>query len=701
MALISKIRRNFWIVLILLGLALASFIIMDVMGSNSAGGFLNQTNIATVNGEKIDYFEFGNVERALFSGGQDPYASRASLWDYVINDKLSSKMAEQLGLGVGKEELDGLLFDFSKMSPVIRNAFTNQQTGMVDFEQLNQIRDAINGGQELNDQFKFTWAAQEKQVQSIKVQEKISNIVAKAMYTPTWLVDLTTQLQSESTAGKMLKVPFDYIDDASIKLTDDDYKNYLNENKGRFTQEEESRILDYVAIDVVPTVEDSAAILDGLKKLEEEFRVTANDSLFAATNNGLVSPVFSSIDDFQGALKDVIKGLSVGEVTAPFVEGSNYFIAKLIDRKIIPDSVKARHILKSTQGGTSVEVARAQIDSIRNLIVSGKERFDSLAIKTSEDPGSATQGGDLGTFIQGRMVQEFNDACFLDSKDGGLYTVTTQFGVHLIEVQKRVFNSQEPKYKAAIISEPIVPSQATQEAAFDKLNKILTTNRNIESLRKAADEVGLTVQTSGPLKLNDYIFESFGGGQTSRDIIKWAYNAKVGDVAPMVYEYTDNINYYSNAYTLVGLKQIDPAGLMSVNAAKNSIETLVRNKKKGEAIIQKLKGNTIELMASAVGIEIEDLESVNYVSGSAELAGEPKVVATITGLKEGKTSKPIIGSTGVYVVKAESKTPGTALNNMPMMRQSITSNNRMMLPYTLWPAIKSTAKIKDNRSRFY
>ena len=701
MALISKIRRNFWIVLILLGMALASFIIMDVMGSNSAGGFLNQTNVATINGDKIDYFEYGNTERALFSGGQDPYANRASLWDYVVNDKLSSDIAEDLGLGVGKEELEGLLFDFNKLSPVIRNAFSNPQTGQVDVEQLNQVKEAIKGGQEINDQFKFTWAAQEKQVQSVKVQEKIATLVAKSMYTPTWLVDLTTQLQTESVTGKMLKVPFEFIPDADVKLTDEDYKAYIAENKGKFTQEEETRILDYVAIDVVPTLEDSAAIFDKMKKLEEDFKVTTNDSLFAASNNGLVSPMFSALDDFQGALKDVIKGLSPGQVTSPFIEGTNYFVAKLIDKKIIADSVKARHILKSTQGGTPVAVARQQIDSIKNLIVTGAQKFDSLAIKASEDPGSAAMGGDLGTFAQGRMVQEFNDVCFNASSEGGLYTVTTQFGVHLIEVQKKIFSSQEPKYKAAIISEPIVPSQETQEAAFEKLNKILASNRTIDALKKAAEKEGLTIQSSAPLKMNDYIFESFGSGQTSRDIIKWAYEAKVGEVAPLVYEYTDNVNYYSKAYTLVGLKQVDPAGLMSVAAAKSSIETLVKNKKKGEAITNKLKGSSIEQMAASIGFDLDTLSGVNYVSGSAELAGEPKIVATITGLKAGKTSKPIIGSTGVYVVKSDAKTPGTALNNMPMMRQSITSNNRMMLPYTFWPAVKATAKIKDNRSRFY
>ena len=86
MALISKIRRNFWFVLILLGMALASFVIMDIMGSRNSGGMFNQTTVGVVDGEKIEIADFTNTERALYSGGQDPYASKASLWDYMVSN---------------------------------------------------------------------------------------------------------------------------------------------------------------------------------------------------------------------------------------------------------------------------------------------------------------------------------------------------------------------------------------------------------------------------------------------------------------------------------------------------------------------------------------------------------------------------------------------------------------------------------------
>jgi peptidyl-prolyl cis-trans isomerase D len=415
----------------------------------------------------------------------------------------------------------------------------------------------------------------------------------------------------------------------------------------------------------------------------------------------MLSSVYSKLDDFQGELKNVAQKLTKGEVSAPFIENGVYFVAKLVDSKLIPDSVQARHILRSTQGGASIATARREIDSIKALIVSGKQRFDSLAIKKSEDPGSAAKGGDLGIFTQGRMVPSFNDACFIDSKEGGLYVVETQFGVHLIEVQKQFFVDKNPKYKMSLVSEPMVPSEETQDAAFDKINKLLAENRNLESLKKAADKEGFTVASAPPVKANDFNFSNFGGGQTSRDIIKWGYSAKPNDVSGTVYEYTDPNTQTVKAYLIAGLNQIAPAGLMSVQTAKNTIATLVTNNKKGEMISDKLKGNNIAAMAQSVGIGLDSLNGVNYMSGAAELAGEPKVIATLTGLKQGAVSKPIIGSTGVYVVQSVLKNAGVNLNNLPFMKQTLTNSARSAVQYFLWPAVQKSLKVKDNRSRFY
>lgn len=701
MALISKIRRNFWIVLILLGLALVSFIGMEAFGDGSGSGFLTSNHIGSIGGEKIDNFEFQNVERALFSGGQDQYANRASLWDYLVNNKISNKIGSKLGLGVGIDELKDLLFNPSNLSPVIQNAFRNPQTGEVNFQQLMDIKSALDKDQELAPDFKFSWAEQEKQVQSIKLQDKIATMVAKAMYTPSWQADLTNAFQSESADAMMLRIPFDYVSDADTKITDADFAAYIDKNKGRLYNENETRLVEFVAMDVTATPEDSAALRTKMQDLANQFSTTTSDSIFTATNNGMLSPVFNKLDDFNGEIKTKVSSLGIGQVTAPFIESGALVVAKLVDKKILPDSVKARHILKSTQGGVSIAKARASIDSIKALIVSGKQSFDSLAIKTSEDPGSATQGGDLGVFAQGRMVQPFNDACFLNSTEGGLYTVETQFGVHLIQVQKKIYVSQEAKYKVALISEAIVPSEGTQNKAKDAMFKLLSENRNIDALKKAADKAGMTVEVSRPISENDFSFQDLGSGQTSRDIVKWAFAAKPGEVAPTVYEYNDQANYYTRAYVIASLKQIDKPGLVSVAAAKSIYDIPVKNMKKAQVIMGKIKGNDLNAIASTLKLGVDSVLNVNYLNGSPELAGEAKVIAAILGLKQGATSKPIEGSNGVYVVKTIRKNPAIANNNNPILRQSLTNNSRSSVPFRLWPAIKKTVKIEDNRSRFY
>ncbi len=700
MALISKIRRNFWFVLILLGMALASFVIMDIMGSRNSGGMFNQTTVGVVDGEKIEIADFTNTERALYSGGQDPYASKASLWDYMVSKVLVDKAGEKLGLGVSKPELMDLQFG-ANPSPVVQNMFRNPQTGQLDREQLTQIRTAIEGGQPLNDQFRFTWSQQESQIQVIKVQEKITNLVSKAMYTPSWLVELNNQFGTETADAAFVKVPFDYISDAEAKVTDADYTAYLNENPKRYTNEKETRTVDYVVFDVIPSVADSAKIYEKIAGLKDEFISTTNDSTFVTNNGGVVSNLYSKLDDFTGELKNQIATLESGQVAGPFSENNTYVLLKLIDKSVIADSVKARHILKSTATMTE-DAAMKAIDSLKLLLAKG-EPFDSLAIKNSDDPGSGFLGGDLGTFAQGRMVPAFNNACFIGSTEGGLYTVKTEFGVHLIKVEKKIYLNQEPKYKAALISAPIIPSEETQVAVFDKANKLLSENRTLASITKTLEKSDdIAVESSAPLEANDYFFQNLGGGETSRSIIKWAFTADPGAVSPTVYEYTDNINYFTKSYVLAALKSINKPGVMTLENAKINLVDLVKNKKKGEIIKAKIKaGASLGAIATEFSTDADTSYNVSYAQGSAELAGEPMVVAKIFSQKEGSVSKPVIGTSGVYVVETLNKRPSVAINNMPYAKQSANASARAAVDYRLWDALKNKVEVKDNRSRFY
>lgn len=87
---------------------------------------------------------------------------------------------------------------------------------------------------------------------------------------------------------------------------------------------------------------------------------------------------------------------------------------------------QARHILVDTE---------EKANDIKQQIADGAD-FGEMAQQYSSCP-SGQRGGDLGTFMPGQMVAEFNDVCFNDEVGVVHGPVRTQFGYHLIEVLKR------------------------------------------------------------------------------------------------------------------------------------------------------------------------------------------------------------------------------------------------------------------------
>ena len=84
MALIGKIRRNMWLLVIPLGLGLAGFIMMDMFSGQGSILGNSQMVMGSVDGNKIDWNNFNRVEQLLYSGSQaDIFTRRSTLWDYL------------------------------------------------------------------------------------------------------------------------------------------------------------------------------------------------------------------------------------------------------------------------------------------------------------------------------------------------------------------------------------------------------------------------------------------------------------------------------------------------------------------------------------------------------------------------------------------------------------------------------------------
>ena len=701
MALISKIRKNSWLLIVLIGLGLGGFIIMDMTSGQQSVFGSSQFTVGEIDGQKLDWNQFNRVEQVLYgNSGGEVFSRRKQLWDYFVEEAIVQDEAEALGLGVSKSELIDLQFG-ANPSPVIRQRFTDPNTRQVNFQQLNQIKTAIENGTFSDPQMRAFWAHQEKEIIKERLQSKLNAMVTKAIYTPTWMAEMGHQDQNVSLDMAYVKIPFDEIDNTEITLSDEDYSNYLEQNKARYRQDEETRKLEYTVFDVLPSVTDSAKLREKVVSLIPDFEAAENDSAFVERNYGSINGFYLSKEELSPVVADTALSVPVGSVYGPYVEQGSYKAMKVLARESMADSADTRHILISADTPQKFAAAEKTIDSLENLLLTGVATFDSLAVKFSQDPGSASKGGKYENVTPNQFVPQYNEVLFVTGQVGQLYKVRSDFGWHLIEVLSRSANKTE-RVKVAFIEERIVPSEDTQNDVYERALAFVGKNRTLEEMAQSAETEGLEVETSGSLKKNDFTVGTLGVGQASRDIVRWAFNANKGEVSPEIYAFQDQVDYYTNKYVVAGLKSVQGAGLPSVDNIKDEIEQLVINEKKGEMISQRIQGDNLDAIAGNFSTQVDTARNVIFnASFLPNLGSEPKVIGKAFTMEEGQVSKPVIGKSGVFVIKVIRKPQAGQATNIPQLRRSIAAPVRSQVPGQLIQAMKKNADIEDNRSRFY
>ena len=702
MALIGTIRKNSWLLIVVIGLALAAFIIMDMTSAGNQGGAVTSLAMGKVEGKTVDWNEFQGVENMLYQGSAaDVFLRRNQLWNYFVEEAIVSKQAEALGLSVSKDELIDLHYGANK-SPVIVNRFRNPQTGAVDVTTLNQFRTQIQNNTLPADQRRF-WKHQEKEVIKDRLQSKLNTMVSKGLYTPTWMVEQTYGDQTQQIAFDYVKVPFSAVEDSEINLTDSDFSNYLNANKGQYMQDEETRRVSYVVFEVIPTAADSAQYRNDLNALVEGFKSAPNDTIFVETHYGSVNPGWLGKDDLPEDIQDAVINTPVGEVYGPYLQGNTYQILKVVNRQTMADSSDTRHILISATAGdeASFQAAEAKVDSLKSVIEAGGD-FAELASQFSQDPGSAQNGGKYEKTPVNQMVPEYQDV-MLNGDIGKLYSVRTSFGVHLIEPLARSRETTE-RVQIAMIPQAITPSEGTQKAVFDRANKFLSENRTVEAMQAAVAQSGdLTLETSGALKANDFAVGALTGSD-ARDIVKFAFdrNTESGDVSSSVYTFQDQIDFYDNKYVVAGLKNISDAGMPAVADVREDIEGFVRNQKKGEILSGKISGQDLGAIASQFDGDEGSAENVTFESPFVQgLGNEPKVIAKAFSMDVNQVSDPIVGANGVYIIKVTNKPAVGTATNIPQLRKNSMASAQTQVTSRLMQAMKKNADVEDLRSKFY
>ncbi len=704
MALIGKIRKQgSWILIVLIALGLGGFIIQDMFSGGPSSALGGQPPLGKINGEKLDINEFNRTESILYSGSSgDLYSRRNSLWNYYVEKALVEEEADALGLGVGKTELTDLQFG-PQPSPVIAQRFVDPNTGQINFQQLSQIRSQLQSGQFTDPNLRAYWGIQEKEIVKERLQGKLTAMVTKGLYTPKWMAEMGHTAQTESFNIELVRIPFDEIDNGEVSLSDADFKSYMNERPGVYERDEETRRVDYVVFNVQATGQDSANIRTELTGLISEWEKSDNDTTFVQRNQGTMNPAYLTPDQISPVIADTLETLPTGTIYGPYLESGTYKAVKLVDRKVIPDSVQSRHILLRAQTQQAMVTAMTRIDSIKTAIEEGGATWEEMNQKYNQDVAAQAEGGDLGYAGPNMMVKPFNDLIFFDAEVGELNTVITQFGVHLVEVMDFKYIENQEGMRLAFLSRNIVPSEKTQSDRYDEALTFLSEQPDLAAMTQAvADRPDLTLETSSPLEANGFVVGSLGTGQSSRDLIRWAFSAKTGQISSEIYVYSDPQLYYDNKYVVAGLKSIQKPGMPGVDEVRADIEQLVTNRKKGEMIAGQVAGKDIAAIASEYDVPVDTAENLTFsTSFVPNLGNEPKLLGALANLEQGQTTAPIVGNSGVFVARVLDKTVPSAITNYATLRQQLSSTVRSQIGGQLMQAMRSDAKIQDNRSTYY
>ena len=715
MSVIQKIRDKYarWAV-VAIALSLLGFIMMDAFASRTSlfGG--NSTTLGRINDRKINVQDFEAKIKAEeegmksqgYASSETRYQAIENVWNMEVEKALMDEEFEKLGINVSNKELNDFLFGANPPAD-IKRGFTDPATGVFNLQQAQQYFTNLRktGTPEQKTQMRQYLAQLAYQRQT----EKYVSLLGSSVYFPKWFIEKENGDNSLIARASFVNVPYSSISDSAVKITDAEIKNYIEDHKEDYEQEEETRSVSYVSFNAAPSPGDSAAVRKEVESLKGEFATTQDLASFL-TRNGSSTELYDGFlgkSKIQVPAKDSIFTLQKNAVYGPYLDGGSYVMAKLLDTKVLPDSAKARHILIATvnpqtrQPVLDDSTAKKRIDSIATAIKTGAS-FDSLAKKYSDDKGSGEKGGLLSIgnsdyFAQGQMVKAFNDFVF-EKNVGEKDVVKTEFGYHFIEILDQ--KGQEPHYKIAYFSRPIIASTETDDAAQNAANLFAGDSRNAKSFNdnyeKNLRAKGLNRLIAADIKPNDYNVQGLG---ISRQFVKAVFNADRGDVLQP--------ERVGDNYVVALVAEVNEKGSVSFSKGRAVAEPILRNQKKAEQIKQKLgKITTLEAAASTSGQTIQSADSLRFNGRSNPVLGyEVKIIgAVFNPSNKGKVvPEALEGQGGVYVVRVDNVgTTPVDVAGIEEQRKLLQMQARQAMQYrSPLLALRKAATIKDNRAKFY
>ncbi len=685
MAVLSKIRQRTGLLIIVIGFCLLAFLVGDAFQSGTFGSDANE--IGSVNGTDIPTQEFLQKVAMAEKQGQGISNTQAfnSTWEQEVRSIILSEEFEKLGIKVGDKQFINVI----KQNPnFAQNPQFLNAAGLFDENKFKEFLKSIKNAP--NQEQWLQWKAFEGNIEKYTVEQMYNTMIKSGVYTTKAEGKLAYKLEADKVDFDYVMVPFSSINDDQVKVTDAEIIDFMKKSPKKYKSDNTTSI-DFVLFENKPSKEDELAMSSKINELKTKFDSVSNVGKFVNENSDIkFDSTYLAKKDLPLEFQEQLFNLPAGSVFGPYVHNGHQCLSRMIGRKANA-TAKASHILLAYKGAPqsaatrTKEEAQALANSLLAQAKANPDGFGMLAMTNSDDPGSKNNGGEYDNITPGQMVPQFNDYVF-NNPVGSIGVVETDFGFHVIKV-----SGKNDAVLMGTVAQKIQPSDATIDATYTKASQFESDALENKDFAALAKKSGVEVVNANNIKAFDEYVQGLG---SQREIVRWSFSSDTDINSVKRFETTQG-------FVIAKLKDKNETGLLPIELAKQSVEPLLKNKKKAELIKKKMNGNTLESIAKSSGASVLPATGVSLKTPVIpNIGSEPKVVGKAFNLASGKTSEIIEGNAGMYMIKGKSVIKAADLPSYTTYINQDRTQNQSYSVSKAYTALKDKAEIKDNRGNF-
>ncbi len=648
-------------------------------------------SLGTVNGEPISFEEYNQtvnnyMQNYQFQTGESASAELRSYyeelaWDNLVMQKILKGELDRLGIKVTDEEIVEMITG-PNPAPFIAQQFTRED-GTIDRVALQQAIEAPENAQ--------IWVNIENQLREQVAMEKLNRYISNAVKVSDVEVNNEFVNQNSTANARFIRFPYSEIADSAVTVTESDLRSYLNKNAERYKQEKSYRFR-YVTFSKQATTEDSARIYREIENLREQFRVSTNDSLFLIDN--LSTTPYNSTFRARNMVQDeyaVVFDMQNGDVSQVIETAGRVTLIKKIDSRTGDRMSRISQIQLPFSEANKEEVATRAREIAQQLRAGGD--FAQIATTNSADFSSNTSGGDIGYVKNSDRPEALANAVASSAINAIVGPTEHEGSFYIQKVTAR--ETQEVKFAEMSLNveaDPFGTIDKQARAADD-----FSFYAREDGFEAEANRRNLTFQEAFATEGNPFIS---GLGQ-SRVVMNYLMRSKANDVS-------DAIDMDSQ-FIVVEVTEVIPAGTRPMDDIRAQLETLVRNEKRKEMMLARVKEQTsgqtsLDAIASSTSRNVQVANDVRLSAFTLPGAGrEPMIVGAVFSLAQGTMSAPIAGESAIYLVEVVDRNmadpSAMSADERTAIRSRIEQTRNATFQQSWIEELKNKAKIEDFRTR--